>query len=67
MGKEGTKPMKNIRIGTRFTQINKADRVKLSKVSARLERENIKAIMFNDEPRATSTVFRKSGQASRNC
>jgi len=47
--KEETRPMKNIRIGARFTQISKADRVELSKVIARLERENIKAIKFNDD------------------
>lgn len=46
---EETRPMKNIRIGVRFTHLSNSDRMELSKIIARLERENIKAIKFNED------------------
>ena len=46
---EETKPMKNIRIGVRFTRLSNTDRMELSKIIACLERENIKAIKFNGD------------------
>ena len=46
---EETRPMKNVRIGVRFTRLSNTDRMELSKIIASLERENIKAIKFNGD------------------
>lgn len=47
--KEETKPLKNIRISAKFTQLSNSDRTELSKIIAKLERENLKAIKITDD------------------
>ncbi|MFQ5661347.1 MAG: flagellar brake protein [Gammaproteobacteria bacterium] len=41
---EETRPLRNTRIGARFSSLNNSDRQELSRVIAKLERENIKTL-----------------------